>query len=161
MKTKILVIGYGDIAERLNHQLDKSAFDVFGISRQENNACNSIIWDWLSSDLPKLKNKEYSSIVFFPKPSDTNQNGYVDGFINSSKNVFNLCNTISFKNFITISSTRIYGEKENNSVTESDSNPNEFRGKTILKYEESQIKRYAEKLIILRFSGLYLSLIHI
>ncbi|RZO29204.1 MAG: hypothetical protein EVA97_00560 [SAR86 cluster bacterium] len=155
MKTKILVIGYGDIAERLNHQLDKSAFDVFGISRQENNACNSIIWDWLSSDLPKLKNKEYSSIVFFPKPSDTNQNGYVDGFINSSKNVFNLCNTISFKNFITISSTRIYGEKENNSVTESDSNPNEFRGKTILKYEESQIKRYAEKLIILRFSGLY------
>ena len=56
MKTKILVIGYGDIAERLNHQLDKSAFDVFGISRQENNASNSIIWDWLSSDLPKLKN---------------------------------------------------------------------------------------------------------
>ena len=108
MKTEILVIGYGDIAERLNHQLDKSAFDVFGISRQENNASNSIIWDWLSSDLPKLKNKEYSSIVFFPKPSDTNQNGYVDGFINSSKNVFNLCNTISFKNFITISSTRIY-----------------------------------------------------
>ena len=66
-----------------------------------------------------------------------------------------MCKTISFKKFITISSTRIYGEKETKLVSEKDFNPNEFRGRTILKYEESQIKRYAEKLIILRLSGLY------
>ena len=155
MKTKILVIGYGDIAKRLNYQLDDSTSEIYGISRQENSTSNFISWDWLSSDLPRLANKEYHSIVFIPKPSATDQAGYNDGFINSSTNVFNLCKTISFKKFITISSTRIYGEKETKLVYEKDFNPNEFRGRTILKYEESQIKRYAEKLIILRLSGLY------
>lgn len=155
MKNKILVIGYGDIAKRLNYQLDDSTYEIYGISRQENSTNNFISWDWLSSDLPRLENKEYHSIVFIPKPSDTDQAGYNDGFINSSTNVFNLCKTISFKKFITISSTRIYGEKETKLVYEKDFNPNEFRGRTILKYEESQIKRYAEKLIILRLSGLY------
>ena len=155
MKNKILVIGYGDIAKRLNYQLDDSTYEIYGISRQENSTNNFISWDWLSSDLPRLENKEYHSIVFIPKPSAIDQAGYIDGFINSSINVFNLCKTISFKKFITISSTRIYGEKETKLVYEKDFNPNEFRGRTILKYEESQIKRYAEKLIILRLSGLY------
>ena len=155
MKNKILVIGYGDIAKRLNYQLDDSTYEIYGISRQENSTNNFISWDWLSSDLPRLENKEYHSIVFIPKPSAIDQAGYIDGFINSSINVFNLCKTISFKKFITISSTRIYGEKETKLVSEKDFNPNEFRGRTILKYEESQIKRYAEKLIILRLSGLY------
>ena len=155
MKNKILVIGYGDIAKRLNYQLDDSTYEIYGISRQENSTNNFISWDWLSSNLPRLENKEYHSIVFIPKPSAIDQAGYIDGFINSSINVFNLCKTISFKKFITISSTRIYGEKETKLVSEKDFNPNEFRGRTILKYEESQIKRYAEKLIILRLSGLY------
>ena len=155
MKNKILVIGYGDIAKRLNYQLDDSTYEIYGISRQENSTNNFISWDWLSSDLPRLENKEYHSIVFIPKPSAIDQAGYIDGFINSSINVFNFCKTISFKKFITISSTRIYGEKQNKLVSEKDFNPNEFRGRTILKYEESQIKRYEEKLIILRLSGLY------
>ena len=33
----------------------------------------------------------------------------------------------------------------------------EFRGQIITEYENSQIKRYAERLIILRLSGLYKS----
>ena len=59
MKNKILVIGYGDIAKRLNYQLDDSTYEIYGISRQENSTNNFISWDWLSSDFPRLENKEY------------------------------------------------------------------------------------------------------
>ena len=76
MKNKILVIGYGDIAKRLNYQLDDSTYEIYGISRQENSTNNFISWDWLSSDLPRLENKEYHSIVFIPKPSANDQAGY-------------------------------------------------------------------------------------
>jgi nucleoside-diphosphate-sugar epimerase len=93
-----------------------------------------------------------------PKPKSLDKYGYIDGFIKSSNNIFNLCRNISFKKFITISSTRVYGEKENNYLTEDKASPNEYRGDLILKYEDSQKERYAQKLVVLRFSGLYDSL---
>ena len=58
MKNKILVIGYGDIAKRLNYQLDDSTSEIYGITRQENSTSNCISWDWLASDRPRLANKE-------------------------------------------------------------------------------------------------------
>tara|TARA_B100001250_G_scaffold365453_1_gene346142 strand:- start:1266 stop:1913 length:648 start_codon:yes stop_codon:yes gene_type:complete len=153
---KILIIGYGDIANRLSKKLNDYTYKVYGVSRNNtNNIENFISWDWLSEDLPKLESSDYECIVFIPKPSSFNEDGYVDGFIKSSKNIFNLSKKVSYNRFITISSTRVYGEKENKYFSEHESTPNEFRGNIILQYENSQKERYAKKLIILRLSGLY------
>ena len=130
-----------------------------GISRNNSHdSQNFISWNWLSDATPQLESDEYDFIIFIPKPNTYDRDGYIDGFINSSKNVFNFCKEISFKKFITISSTRIYGEKGNKYFQEDFASPNEFRGEIILKYEKIQRERYAKKLIVLRLSGLYDSL---
>ena len=156
---EILIIGYGDIANRLCNKLNHNSYKVHGVSRNNSyNIKNFISWDWLSDDLPRLESKNYECIIFIPKPNSFDKDGYIDGFINSSKNIFNLCNKISFNKFISISSTRVYGEKKDKYFKESESSPNEFRGNLILKYENSQKERYLQKLIVLRLSGLYDSL---
>ena len=155
---KILIIGYGDIAERVHNQLDNNFFEVYGISRNNSKKIKNFIqWDWLASELPKIENKIFHSLVFIPKPIGLDIDGYNDGFIRSSENIFKLSKKISFEKFISISSTRVYGNNKSSIPIESKTNPDDFRGKIILDYEKNQIKRYAEKLVILRFSGLYKS----
>jgi nucleoside-diphosphate-sugar epimerase len=155
---KILIIGYGDIAERVHNQLDNNLFEIYGISRNNSKEIKNFIqWDWLASELPKIDNKIFHSLVFIPKPIGLDIDGYNDGFIRSSENIFKLSKKISFEKFISISSTRVYGNNKSSIPIESKTNPDDFRGKIILDYEKNQIKRYAEKLVILRFSGLYKS----
>ena len=168
MKKNILIIGYGDIAKRLNSILCKDSYEIYGISRRKKKDLENFIeWDWLTKKPIKLEYKNFESIIFIPKPSNNDLLGYKNGFLNSSENLFNflkLSENISYKKFITISSTSVYGKiKDRNSyikspkLKEEDSERSslEFKGQIITEYENNQIKRYAERLIILRLSGLY------
>ena len=161
MKKNILVIGYGDIANRLNLIIDKDKYHLYGISRtnKEFNINNHIKWDWLSTNSPELKKKNFETIIFLPKPSSIDEDGYNKGFIQSTENIFSFTKDIVFNKFITISSTRVYGKNKRDLCLESDDiDPEEFRAKIINQYELNQIKRYENKLFILRFSGLYSSI---
>ena len=170
MKKNILIIGYGDIAKRLSAILFKDIYEIYGISRSKKIGLENFIeYDWLSKKLPKLECKSYESIVFIPKPSNGYRSGYQDGFLNSSKNLFNfleVSQNISYKKFITISSTSVFGhieDRKSNMDTsmlkeeDSDGSPVRLGGHIITEYEKSQIKRYAERLLVLRLSGLYIS----
>ena len=156
MKKNILIIGFGDIAKRLTNNLNKDIYNIYGISRQDNENQNFIKWDWLSKELPNLDNINFEFIVFFPKPSSSSERGYKDGFINSINNIQKLLSTISFNKFISISSTRVYGKDKDRVFNElDDPKPNDYRGRIISIYEANQIQNYKDKLLILRFSGLY------
>tara|TARA_B100001175_G_scaffold264725_1_gene234766 strand:+ start:15 stop:767 length:753 start_codon:yes stop_codon:yes gene_type:complete len=189
MKKNILIIGYGNIARRLDAILCKDTYEIYGISRSKKKGLENFIeWDWLSKKIPKLECKNYESIVFIPKPSNSYRSGYQDGFLNSSKNLFNFLEVsqkISYKKFITISSTSVYGyssDRKGNmeyrkgnmeyrqtpppayfadahmlKEEDSDGSPLRLGGYIITEYEKNQIKRYAERLIVLRLSGLYTS----
>ena len=170
MKKNILIIGYGDIAGRLNSILCKDSYKIYGICRRKKRGLENFIeWDWLSKKPVKLECKNFESIIFIPKPSNNNKSGYQDGFLNSSENFFNFLEfseNIFYKKFITISSTSVYDKLkdlkthiESPKLKEEDTRLTsmEFRGQIITEYENSQIKRYAERLIILRLSGLYKS----
>ena len=153
MKKNILIIGFGDIAKRLANNLNKDIYNIYGVSRQEKENKNFIKWDWLSKELPSLDNIDLESIVFIPKPSSLSERGYKDGFINSTENIQKLSKIISFKKFISISSTRIYGKDKGRVFNElDDPKPNDYRGRIISTYEDSQIQNYGDKLLILRFS---------
>ena len=58
MKKNILIIGYGDIAKRLDGLVNKDKYELYGVSRtnKDNRIKNHIKWDWLSTKTPKLKN---------------------------------------------------------------------------------------------------------
>ena len=161
MKKNILIIGFGDIGERLRLQMKNDKYKFYPISRGNfrSDLKNYIKWDWLSKEIPKLEHKEYDSIVFIPKPSSLDEVGYDEGFMHSSDNVFKLCKELSYKKFITISSTRVYGANKTEFYKES--HPleiDDFRCKSLINYEKSQVKNYGNRLIILRFSGLYNSI---
>tara|TARA_B100001250_G_scaffold99523_1_gene83746 strand:+ start:405 stop:1070 length:666 start_codon:yes stop_codon:yes gene_type:complete len=156
MKKNILIIGYGDIAKRLTNNTNKDVYEIYGVSRQDKKNKNFTKWDWLSKELPSLDNIDFESIVFIPKPSSLDEIGYKDGFINSIENIQKLLSAVSFKKFISISSTRIYGKDRDKIFNELDNpKPNDYRGRIISTYEANQIKNYGDKLLILRFSGLY------
>ena len=161
MKKNILIIGFGDIAERISQQIKDSKYELFSISRGNNKSDikNYFKWDWFSKEIPKLNVTEYDSIIFIPKPSSFDEDGYKKGFINSSENVFRLVSELSYKKFITISSTRVYGNNKGGVFTESDPiSKDDFRSKTLVNYENNQIRNYGRNLIILRFAGLYKSI---
>ena len=171
MKKNILIIGYGNIARRLDTLLCKDTYEIYGISRSKKRGLENFIeWDWLSKKLPKLKCKNYESIIFIPKPSNSSQLGYQEGFLDASKNIFDFLEAsekISYKKFITISSTSVYGDADDRKKAnidgyilkeeDSDGSPVRLGGHIITEYEKSQIKRYAERLLVLRLSGLYIS----
>ena len=158
MKKNVLIIGFGDIAKRISDNIDDSEYELYSISRgnHKSDIKNYFKWDWLSEEIPKLDITEYDSIIFIPKPSSFDEDGYKKGFINSSENVFRLTSELSYKKFITISSTRVYGNNKSGIFMESDPlSEDDFRSKTLVKYENNQIKYYGKNLIILRFAGLY------
>ena len=158
MKKNVLIIGFGDIAKRITHNIDDNDYELYSISRgnHKSDIKNYFKWDWLSEEIPKLDIAEYDSIIFIPKPSSFDEDGYKKGFINSSENVFRLTSELSYKKFITISSTRVYGNNKSGIFMESDPlSEDDFRSKTLVKYENNQIKYYGKNLIILRFAGLY------
>ena len=158
MKKNILIFGYGDLAQRLSSIVDKNSYRLFGVSRtsKETLKNNHISWDWLSKENPVLDVKAFDCIIFIPKPSSYDEDGYKNGFIKSAENIFNLSKELTFNKFISISSTSVYGKRGKNMHIESDNLfPDNFRGNIVKDYESNQIKRYSNKLIILRFAGLY------
>ena len=157
MKKNILIIGYGEIASRLHKILDLSKYKVIGISRNnKKNLDYHLCWDWLSNNSLSLEPQTFDSIIFFPKPNSINENDYKEGFLKSSTNINNFVKTISYQKFISISSTRVYGLSKKEIVSEDDILiQNGFRSEIIQDYEKKQINYYKDKLIILRFAGLY------
>jgi len=161
MKKNILFIGFGDIAKRVCHIINEDEYQLHAISRGNSRSDieNYEEWDWLSSEIPKLDTTEFDSIIFIPKPSSFDEEGYDKGFIYSSANVFKLSSELSYKKFITISSTRVYGKNKSGISKESDPlKEDDFRSKALINYEKNQIKNYGSDLIILRFAGLYESI---
>ena len=176
MKKNILIIGYGNIASRLHAILCKDSYKIYGMSRTRKRGLeNHIEWNWLYKDLPNLECNHFESIIFIPKPSSRSLTGYQEGFLKSSENTFNFIEAskkIVYKKFITISSTGAYGlSTRNESYLDESSNivpmfteENPYPGDEvdlgqhiIRKYEQNQTRRYRNKLIILRLSGLYTS----
>ena len=157
MKKNILIIGYGDLGKRLTEFLDSNLYNFFHVSR--NNKYDSedfIKWDWLSEKEFEHNFEKIDVVIFFPKPSKNDESGYEDGFKNSAENLYKIIARTSIDQFISISSTRVYNKESESICREIDSiHPSDYRGKLIKQYEEKQIALYKNKLIILRFSGLY------
>ena len=156
MKKNIIIIGHGDLGNRLTRILNDE-YKIFHVSRNNKfESSNFIKWDWLSKDGLNIEAKKIDTVIFFPKPSSMDEKGYINGFINSSENVYRELFNLPIKKFISISSTRVYNKQDNKKAHESDEiSTEEFRGEIIREYEEQQESFYGKKLIILRLSGLY------
>lgn len=156
MSKKVLILGYGDIANRLSKLLSKKDFDLYAVSKSIKKIKNFYMHDWLSDDQFKLDQKDFDSVIFFPKPFDMSEAGYKKGFIDSSRSILNILEKINFRKLILISSTRVYGREQIGLLDEStEPQPSDFRGKLVYDYENLFIKKYNKETFVLRFAGLY------
>ena len=79
---------HGDLGNRLTRILNDE-YKVFHVSRSNKfESSNFIKWDWLSKDGLNIEAKTIDTVIFFPKPSRMDDKGYINGFINSSKNIY-------------------------------------------------------------------------
>ena len=158
MLKNILIIGYGDIGQRLKTIINSNKFNIYALNRSSihEEGIHKTSWDWLSGEPFKFKDISFDSVIIIPKPSEMSEGGYEDSFITAIENINNSLKNVSFKNLIAISSTRVYGPHQLGMLNEeSYMEPSDFRGKTITRYESLLNTKHPRKLIILRFSGLY------
>ena len=156
MSKKVLILGYGDIANRLSKLLSKKDFDLYAVSKSIKKIENFYMHNWLSDDQFKLDQKDFDSVIFFPKPFDMSEAGYKRGFIDGSRSILNILEKINFRKLILISSTRVYGREQIGLLDEStEPQPSDFRGKLVHDYENLFIKKYNKETFVLRFAGLY------
>ena len=158
MKNNILIIGFGDLAERLeSYLLEKDNF-ILGLTRSPENykGSNLLYWDWNLGDEFEVPIHNFDAVIFFPKPHEYNESGYEVGFINSLELIEKSLEKIEYKSFIGISSTRVYGAGQYGELLEANSpEPSDFRGEIVLNYENLVKSKFGAKSLILRLSGLY------
>ena len=156
MSKKVLILGYGDIANRLSKLLSKKDFDLYAVSKSIKKIENFYMYDWLSDNQFELYQKDFDSVIFFPKPFDMSEAGYKKGFIDGSRSILNILEKINFRKLILISSTRVYGREQIGLLDEStEPQPSDYRGKLVYDYENLFIKKYNKETFVLRFAGLY------
>lgn len=156
MSKKVLILGYGDIANRLSKLLSKKDFDLYAVSKSIKKIENFYMYDWLSDNKFELDQKNFDSVIFFPKPFDMSEAGYKRGFIDGSRSILNILEKINFRKLILISSTRVYGREQIGLLDEStEPQPSDYRGKLVYDYENLFIKKYNKETFVLRFAGLY------
>ena len=156
MSKKVLILGYGDIANRLSKLLSKKDFDLYAVSKSIKKIENFYMYDWLSDNQFELDQKDFDSVIFFPKPFDMSEAGYKKGFIDGSRSILNILEKINFRKLILISSTRVYGREQIGLLDEStEPQPSDYRGKLVYDYENLFIKKYHKQTFVLRFAGLY------
>ena len=158
MKKNILIIGFGDLAQRLEAQLLDKDVAIYGLTRspKKYKGTKLIEWDWLNQEPFKAPEKKFDSVIFFPKPTDFSENGYKLGFIEPLKTINKSLEDIEFKSFIGISSTRVYGSHQEGELTELNTpEPSDYRGSIILEYEKLIQSLFQSNSLILRLSGLY------
>ena len=158
MNKNILIIGYGDIGNRLSKKLKEQSANIYAVSRHNSTNQNivKINWDWLSKKKLELPKVIFDSVIIIPKPSSLDEAGYNDGFNLSIKNIVNSLQNVNIKNVIAISSTRVYGDHQKGPINEETLvEPSDFRGRFIKDYELLLNKSFTNNLNILRFAGLY------
>ena len=158
MNKNVLIIGYGDIGNRLSKKLKEQSVNVYAVSRHDSSDQNivKINWDWLSTNNLELPKITFDSVIIIPKPSKLDDDGYKDGFILSPKNIINSLLNADIKSVIAISSTRVYGDHQTGHVDEETLvEPSDYRGHYIKDYESMLNKSFPANLNILRFAGLY------
>ena len=158
MKENILIIGFGDIGQRVVANTNNKKYNFISVSRSANTTNTTHIqWDWLSGKKLELPVTKFKRVIFIPKPSEMSEIGYQQGFIYAASNVVSSLDDIDFESFIAVSSTRVFGSNQIGILDEDTPViPDCFRGLTISKYEEFLKENIKNNLNILRFGGLYI-----
>lgn len=158
---KLLILGCGDIGQRLAYCLSQDAYKVKGLRRKppENlpylryQACD--VND--AEKLAEVLKQDYAVIVITMTPSERSDTGYERAYVHTCQNLVNELRAQSLKPrlLIFVSSSAVYAQMDGGWVNEtSPTEPESFSGKRLLE-AEAIIQNSGFENSIVRFSGIY------
>jgi nucleoside-diphosphate-sugar epimerase len=159
---KLLIIGCGDIGQRLAQQLDPNRYQVTGLRRHPPEdlpylrylACDTTQAGQLDAI---LGDEEFDVIVISMTPAERSDAGYERAYVQTCRNL-----VAGLKHHqrqprlvIFVSSTAVYGQSDGSWVDElSPTEPDGFSGKRLLEAEQV-VQQSGFAHCSLRFSGIY------
>lgn len=159
---KLLIIGCGDIGQRLAHQLDLNRYQITGLRRHPPEDLPSL--RYLACDATQssqldaiLGREEVDIVVISMTPAERSDVGYEQAYVQSCRNL-----VMGLKHHqrqprlvVFVSSSGVYGQTDGNWVDElSPTLPDGFSGKRLLEAEQI-IQQSGFAHCIVRFSGIY------
>ena len=142
IKEKLLIVGCGKLGQKIGNVLSKK-FDITGIKRKKFNKAinfNILELDIFNKEFAKkikVINPDY--IIYAVAADKQTKESYQDAYVNGLRLSIDsalMCEKI--KHFFFISSSRVYGQKTNDSISElTKPLPNDFGGKALLEGEET------------------------
>lgn len=169
----ILLLGFGDIAQRLTKRLGQNPsnnYSITGVRRSKMDSehsdtaqVNTVQLDMVQADvrdetmMTSLLQKTFDVIVVTMTPSEMNDEGYRQAYVETSQVLLQTLEAQSYQPrlIIFVSSTGVYGQQNTEWVDEHSATlPSVYSGKRLLEAEQLFLKSKIPCCIV-RFSGIY------
>ncbi|HTF96167.1 MAG TPA: SDR family oxidoreductase [Cellvibrio sp.] len=158
---KVLIIGCGDIGQRLAYQLSSDKYQITGVRR--NCPPNHPHLRYFGCDAtasgalePALK-ENFDVIVITMTPAERSDAAYQRSYVDTCQNLVNSLSALALQPrlIIFVSSTAVYAQDDGSWVDEdSPTNPTHFSGRRLLEAEKV-IQESGFNYTLVRFSGIY------
>ena len=162
-KHSLLIVGCGDLGQRLARQLEPAAWHICGVRRHPPavNAADSPIDQWTAADCTLPGSLDFAAtmapdfVLASFTPTSMDIAGYRRGFTEAARNVLSGLGRHAPRLLIMISSTRVYAEQQGGWVDETSAlSTSDERALAIIDAEQ-QILNSGLASTIVRFGGIY------
>lgn len=158
---KVLILGCGDIGQRLANCLDPKVYSVTGLRRNPPQDLTYLRYRQCdlnkASQLGDILQQNFSIIVVTMTPSEMNDAGYERAYVQTCANLVANLKAYQLKPrlLVFVSSSAVYAQKNGEWVDEnSPTEPEGFSGKRLLE-AEAIIRNSGFAHTVVRFSGIY------
>ncbi len=160
-KERVLIVGCGDIGQRLAQCLSQDAYEVTGLRRNPPADLSFLRYQACdvtnAEELTEVLLQDFAVIVISMTPSERSDAGYERAYVQTCRNLVEGLGAQSFKPrlLIFVSSTAVYGQLDGSWINESSpTEPLGFSGERLLEAEAiTQNSGYTNTIV--RFSGIY------
>lgn len=153
----ILYAGAGDIAKRCYQHFHTQHIPQWALRRNPNPEDNSI--PAIQADLTQASSLQnlptVSHVLYTATPSERSTAGYAAIYETGLNNLLNAVDVEALQRFVFVSSTAVYGASEAWLDENTPTHPAQFNGQALLDAETRLRERLGDKLVVVRFSGIY------
>ncbi len=160
-KERVLIVGCGDIGQRLAACLPQDLYAVTGLRRHPPADLSHLQYRQCNvsdrTQLASVLQENFSIIIITMTPSERSDAGYERAYVQACANLVDALSAQSLKPrlLIFVSSSAVYGQMEGEWVDESSpTEPEGFSGKRLLE-AEAIIHNSGFENTVVRFSGIY------
>ncbi len=158
---KLLILGCGDLGERLAGALATKPYKITGVRRRPMPAASNLSYRALdlhqTEQLRQLLAEGWDTLVISLSPDERSDQGYKRTYVDTAKALMDALQTQAYKPrlLLFVSSTSVYSQEDGSWVNEDSlAEPKGFNGKRLLEAEEI-IASSDLNHVIVRFSGIY------